>query len=143
MSLFRVCSALLFAVLAMAPVAAQCQAFGGPCNGGRSIACTTAPRIGTTLRICPASDIDTLGEFMLFGDCSRGFVLGSPPACAFCSTCSLHVPSAWVAIPWQDCLDVPVPNDRGLVGVALCAQDVSVRTGGCVCLSNALRITIQ
>jgi len=102
---------------------------------------TSAPVIGSTWD--PSVDHTTfepcsIGDFMVLSPSPTEVDLGFPGTLL----CNLPFVATLFDIPPSPTFDIPIPDDCGLVGIALCAQVGSSCDGVSFALSNALDIVI-
>jgi hypothetical protein len=125
---------------------AQCIHLSGGCSGGALLSCETPPRIGTTwlIRATVACAPSPRPNAMVFGGCGTPVPVGGL-ACFSCTGCALWLSPVQVLIGWPGIfsLGVPIPNNTALVGGRFCVQNACLNTTGtCLCLSNAVQVTV-
>ena len=86
-----------------------------------------------------------LAALVLAGCASRP--INPPIACPNCTGCSLDVFPVLGSVTWTwppRTTTINIPSNPGFIGVQFCAQDICTDTRrACVCLSNAIQVTIQ
>jgi hypothetical protein len=144
--MLRLASALLLGpVLLAAGARAQCTNLSGSCIGGANINCQTPPRIGTTWLINAGQACPPSPNAMLFGTCGPAASIGGLGlACFNCTTCALWLHPIVGVVGWPGIfsLGIPIPNNASLAGGMFCVQNVCAPAATCVCLSNALQVTV-
>ena len=118
----------------------------GSCAAGGMLCGAVRPRIGTTWQTCLVQP--TCGSalhFMVFGGCGAAGPIPGSVACPSCTACTVELSPILTSLLFAPpCVTLTIPNDVGLLGVVLCAQDVCVQLPQtCLCPSNAVRIVLQ
>ena len=158
----RAAAFLLPALVAAAPVSAQCTYVSFPLGSGCGfsstggipvLSCFGAPSIGNAsfgfTTTAPCLGVPVVG-LLLVGLCLPAPVVFTNPASGLCLSqvvCALYV-DAIVMLPGLPyaggfAFSTPVPNDPQLVGLELCIQGAHTCSAlSCVSGTNALRVTV-
>ena len=135
---------------------AQCTSIGPGCaSSGMDLLCVSAPQVGTTWTIgerdataCGALSTNPITIHTVAGFCQvPGLPLGAPLMCPNCTGCELNVLPILADFMWTwppRTTTLQIPNNASIVGAVFCIQDACVDMArSCVCVSNAMQVTIQ